>query len=163
MECVRWNVIRCAWGLQQPIQAIPKACGQPDPPTQSIHGLDPPRELKKFNTSQPNQLKQLKKLVLGGFRPDGNFFNFFNWFSWEVFNFSNSQRGQTARLEPLPASWPARPPDPGSGIVMFLNVLNFFNWAGTPSELKKMSNSQLNQLNKFKKCHMGGTPPGPIF
>ena len=38
----------------------------------------PPRELKKFNTSQPNQLKQLKKLVPGGSRLDANFLNCFN-------------------------------------------------------------------------------------
>ena len=59
-DCIRQQIcLGVEW-------AIPQACGQPDPPTQSIHGLDPPRELKKINTSQPNQLKQLKQLVPGG-------------------------------------------------------------------------------------------------
>ena len=87
-----------------------------------------PSELKKINTSQQNQLKKLKKLALEGSRPKCNFFIFFNWFSWEVLNFFNSQRGQTACLGPLPASWPAGrpdPPDPGSGIVIFFIFLIF--------------------------------------
>ena len=83
-------------------------------------------ELKKINTSQLNQLKKLKKLPSGRDPPGTIFFNFFNWFSWEVLNFFNSQRWQTARLEPLPASWPARPPDPGSGIVNFFIFFKSF-------------------------------------
>ena len=66
-------------------------------PSQSM-AWTPSREFKKFNTSQPNQFKKFKKLVLGGSRPYGNLFNSFNWFSWEVLIFFNYE-GVPAQLK----------------------------------------------------------------
>ena len=57
-------------------------------------------ELKKFNTSQLNQLKKLKKLPSGRDPPGTIFFNLFNWFSWEVLNFFNYE-GVPAQLKKL--------------------------------------------------------------
>ena len=42
-------------------------------------------------------------------------------------------------------------------------LFNLFNWAGTPSELKQINTSQLNQLKQFKKMSSRRDPPVTIF
>ena len=123
-------------------------------------------ELKKFNTSQLNQLKKLKKLPFGWDPPGTNFFNFFNWFSWEVLNFFNYE-GVPAQLKKLkklktikkidyPRLWIWRSGWPGGRARLQTGCL-------TPLGIKKIQHLSAKSIKKIKKIAIWVGPPQDHF
>ena len=128
-----------------------------------------PWELKKFNTSQLNQLKKFKKSPSGRDPSRTNFFNFFNWFSWEVFNFFNSE-GVPAELKKIkkfkknkkikkidyPRLWIWGSGWPGGWERLQTGCL-------TPLGIKKIQHLSAKSIKKIKKIDIWAGPPWDQF